>query len=262
MANPRKAPDTVRRPREIKRPSRDARGFGRSVYPLLPYRRVDAESVEIDIDVIGSAFFVTSWGAFLTAKHLVADYVKDPVLAVLYFTGQESPQRFARCALGSLEPHPELDVAFGVAEIPLDLPDSPEPLSLSLVPLSKGEAVSVFGYSHTKPPDRKTRSGGLEFWPGDHHGHVKRCRKRGDPGFRGFREYVVTSETLGGASGAPLLRRSTHEACGVVSTGLLDALGYAVDVREFVDSWILDALGGLTIGEFSRKHPTVLRVRR
>jgi hypothetical protein len=100
----------------------------------------------------------------------------------------------------------------------------------------------------------------LAFWPTDHSGRVVRIRTPVDNGYRGFREYVVDAETLGGCSGAPVVKRSTLEVHAVVSTGISDACGFATNIREFVDSWELAGLKG-SIANYAAKHPDELKLR-
>jgi hypothetical protein len=256
-------PDHIRPPTGLPRRSRDARTLGKAIFPILPYQLVSRDESIINTDALGSVFFVTSWGAFLTAKHVVEHPPPEaPPFHVLFlWNRQDGAVVLTASRVLDLQLHPQLDIAFGVARIPAMLPSGPRTLTLSTRPLTADDRIGVYGYSHTETPTEAEPDGRLAFWPADHHGRVQHVRLPGSPGYRGHREYIVTAETLGGASGGPLFKRTTLEVHGVVRSGLSDACGFATDTREFVGSWPLRALGGLTLAQFSSKHPRALRVR-
>lgn len=256
-------PERLRRPPGLRRPSRDARFLGRSVFPIVPWDRLSDEESLMDTDYFGSAFFVTVWGAFITAKHVVAGAPSKPPLRVLFqWQRYDGALLLYAAEVRQLELHPELDVAFGVAEVPSWLPRGPQTLRLSTRPLDVDDRVAVYGFSHTVTPTAERPNDPFAMWPVDHHGRVFQVRSPGSQFYRGMREYVVNAETLGGTSGAPLVKRSTLEVHGVISTGIADACGFATDTREFLENWSLAPLGGLSIAEFSSRYPRALRVTR
>jgi hypothetical protein len=216
--------------------------------------------IRLDPDVIGTAFFVTPWGAFLTAKHVVEEYVGDDILKVMLMYETPGGLLWLRpCGVEKLE-HPMLDVAFGVAVTAGDV-FAPQRLTLSSERADDGHPVSIFGYSHTRAPTPVNPRQSLEFWPAIHPGNVLKLRTQSDPGYRGWREYLVTAPALGCASGSPLLKRGTRTVVGVVSSAITDAVTFAVDLREFLGSWVLSALGGMTIVQYARRFPGPFRMR-
>jgi V8-like Glu-specific endopeptidase len=245
-----------------RKPSRDGRLLAKSVFPIMPYERRSPDALAADFTSIGSAFFLTSSGLFLTAKHVVADYIETnrSALAVLrWYTTRAGDRGLLRCEIASLQLHPTLDVAVGVAAVGSSLVELPRPLTLSRLPLKIGDAVAVYGYSHTRAEEPGPRALTLQFWPTDHHGHVQGTRSLTHL-VGGGSLYLLDAQILGGASGAPVVSRSRLEVHAVISTGIADACGFATDIRDFVDSWPIDALGG-TLAAYAEEYPRELSLK-
>ncbi len=118
-------------------------------YPICPWERTEA-GIGIDTSVLGTAFFVSEMGLFITAAHVVEKYVAEPTpLRVLYVDLET--KRLMPVKPDALAIHPTLDVAIGLAGVPeaLDL----KRFVLGDGEMAAGDPVLSFGFSHTDAED-------------------------------------------------------------------------------------------------------------
>lgn len=221
------------------------------VYPICPWRRT-ATSLDVDFDVLGTAFFISDdGGLFVTAKHVVDGYLGEPsMLRILHV--DDPPTRMLELAVIALQAHPQWDLAIGRIRLPPQL--SVQRLKLAEGQLPVGEPTCVFGYSRTihadLEPERPHGLPGLHLSmdPMFYAGRIDAYHLDGFGLARGP-VYVHTAETLGGISGGPLLRLSDSAVYGVTSTGC-EAYGTATDIRELLD-WPITFLGNATIRQLA-----------
>jgi hypothetical protein len=224
------------------------------IYPLCPWRLKSRECLEADTDVLGTAFFISADGAiFVTAKHVVEDYVDEPeVLSVIHV--DDPPTRFCALPVIALQVHHEFDVAIGRVDLPPDV--ALQRLKLCEGELAPGEHVSIFGFSNTKvterPPNQEGEHPGLHLAmdPKFYRGTIDALHPNGFGLARGP-VYVHTAETLGGISGGPMLRLLDSGVYGITSSGSVE-YGTATDIRIILD-WPLMFLDGKTIRQLAQK---------
>lgn len=224
------------------------------IYPICPWRLTSPDCLQIDTDVLGTAFFISDdGGIFVTAKHVVADYLdRADVLSVLHV--DDPPTRHRALHVTALQVHPEFDVAIGQVDLPVDVVI--QRLMLSEGELVAGEDVSIFGFAHTKVTEREsTREGKhpglhIEMDPKFYPGTIDALHPNGFGLARGP-VYVHTAETLGGISGGPMLRLLDSGVYGITSTGSAQ-YGTATDIRVILD-WPITFLEGKTIRQLAQR---------
>jgi hypothetical protein len=238
-----------------------------AIFPILPIHSSDEEGTRLsepgprvfcDPHEQGSAFFLSTSGLFLTARHVVEKHDRErySVMAV-----QRQTRGFRYCRVTALALHPELDVAVGIAEEP-GSSGWPYPFALATQRLGNGSAILEYGYAETQLEIKEAPSVdelpglGIGMFPKVYRGRVEE-RVESAPFIPGPC-YRVSCDAGGGMSGGPLIRKRTMRVHGVVSRGARpidgDPYGYAVDVVAFVDRWQIPFLDGRTL----RDHVSIL----
>jgi len=123
-------------------------------YPTCPWESSESE-LHFSADTLGVAFFINEGGLFLTAAHVVRDHAgSDTPLKILY------PDLIAKVIftlrVSKLAIHPDLDVAIGLARVPLEVDLQRIVLGDGEIPV--GESVRVFGYAHSSFVDQEGQS--------------------------------------------------------------------------------------------------------
>ena len=224
------------------------------VYPICPWHQTSEESVSIDTDVLGTAFFISDdAGIFITAKHVVVDYIdKAEMLRVIYV--DDPPTRVRYLRLNALQIHGALDVAIGCVDVPDDV--QLRHLILGDGQLAAGDHVSIFGFSNTKVAERPpSKAGGLpglrvDWNPRFYRGVIDGLHAEGF-GLASGPVYVHTAKTLGGISGGPMFRLLDSFVYGITSSGS-ELYGTATDLRAILD-WPIMFLGNKTIRQLAQR---------
>ena len=210
-------------------------------YPICPWKHVP-EGLLFDKGTVGTAFFVSEKGIFITAAHVVREYLEHDTPLRIMFVGFDPPKLYP-VQPDHIVCHPTLDVAIGIVPVPtaIDL----KRFVLADVEVPAGEAIGMYGFSHTEvleiPPVAGDKPGlGLKFWPAFHQGHIDSYRTDGFGLARGP-VYVHTAETLGAASGGPVVHFASSMVCGVTSSGS-EEYGTATDVRAILEWPFLDGM--------------------
>lgn len=227
------------------------------VFPIMHWEPVagDGRSVSVD-DELGTAFFVTPTGLFLTAKHVVETCADDKPYSVLLIdraAGQIPRARVIRLAL-----HPVLDAAIGFARVPTPVPC----FRLGTDILNPRELVFTLGYSKTqlvRVPSGGTlgQSLAVNFRPDDYYrGVVEGYYPEGHGIAKGWPVYRHNADILGGISGGPLIRASDSAVYGINCSGFA-GYGTATVVQPLLD-WPIDFLDGQTLRSLSRDRPDLI----
>jgi hypothetical protein len=167
---------------------------------------------------IGTNFFITDYGLFATAKHVLPESLQDGQIVVWQFFGTN--QYYPRPVVG-IAAHPTCDVAVGALRPILD-PTSRElvlnaKMMLTTAPPSVGDYVATFAYPNTmiEPTEHYQR---LHFNPAFYDGHLLEnfgngCGILGGPCYR--TSMVINSGASGGPVTGPL-----SGVFGINSTGM------------------------------------------
>jgi len=141
-----------------------------------------------------------------------------------------------------LAPHPSLDIAIGLARVPMEA--SLKVMSMADAELPLGATVLVFGYAHSTFEEhasdcRLLGGSGLLGLTSNiicafHLGAVDGYYPDGFSLLKGQPSFVHTAETLGAQSGGPILDEAQRLVYGVTSTGS-EQYGVAVDIRAIFD---------------------------
>lgn len=194
-----------------------------AIFPLM--LRIPAEEQGIfHFGGLGTGFFVSKWGIFLTAKHVV-----EGDLSFQNGNGMEAwvivdGQNFT-CPVRDLVLHPSADIAMGII-VPPRRNDKPVPgFGISLVTLSSEKAkvdddVLTYGYPRTDlandSDDESTVNIGMDpdYYAGKileyHPDGVSICK------WPVYRHSVAVAS---GMSGGPLIHKASKNAIAVNCTG-------------------------------------------
>jgi hypothetical protein len=223
------------------------------VFPICPWNRKE-DSIGIDTDDLGSSFFVSGdGGVFVTARHVVENYIDDPsVLRILHV--DDPPTRFLELQVTELQVHPDFDLAIGRVHLPPAL--YVQHLILGTAQLAPGEVVYTFGYSRTVSTNLGPREVGrlpglhLSMNPQFYGGTISDFHPTGFSFTRGP-VYVHTAETMGGDSGGPMLRLADSGVYGITSRGS-ELHGTATDIRAVLD-WPVSFLDRKTLRQLAQE---------
>jgi hypothetical protein len=244
---------------------------------IAPLMRLDSTSAVLDVaSSIGSVFFVSKYGVFVTARHNVSGETKEN-LAVLVLANRTfrhwrrrvSEKRWLSepvlpgsqlvpCRVRDLWVSSSADLAVGTIHVPTKAERDRRGFSFSLVRVcssaqrDEGTRVYSYGWAATQ----ESSLDGLRHFdcsPGFYEGELHEYREGGIPG----REWpLVTHSVLlaGGMSGGPLILRRNHAVIGVNCSGLDPARdtpdwGTATDIRSLLQEpfpFEIDSYKGLT----------------
>jgi len=178
-----------------------------------------------EIEVVGTGFFITHNGIFITADHVledVIDFRRNQIAHVFLFQFSTDGKYILRPLLRK-SGHGVSDIAVGCAA-PMKSDSTGESLendmlSLTLNSPQRGELSSVFAYPHTKIQRKDNEKYDLFFKPSRHNGHYeefvpdasKVSGKLKGPCFR------ISVELPGATSGGPVFGPNGR-VYGIVST--------------------------------------------
>lgn len=236
-----------------------------AVFPILPLRRQEGYETRVYCDPAdqGTAFFISTGGLFLTAKHVVSRWSADSYTILALHLGLKAMKR---CAVQRLERHPELDLAIGWAELP-GPSGWPYPFRLGASRVGNKAAILTYGYANTRFSPRRLLDEPVdldaklmvELRPKVHKGKVVEYLAKG-PMLDGPCYHVAT-DPGGGISGAPLIRKRTDCVHGLFSTGIPangsdeQPAGFATCIAGILDTWRIPLLGDRTLHEYAATNP-------
>lgn len=173
---------------------------------------------------LGTAFLISKWGIFLTAKHVVEERVEfqsgKGLEAWIIINGQ-----YYTCPVKDLDLHSTADIAMGLIVPPNDNGNPIPGFGISLVRLSEekasvGDEVFTYGYQRTEiandPDDENTVNINMDpdYYAGaiiEHHPDgVSICK---------WPIYRHSTPIASGMSGGPLILKSKNKVIGVNCTG-------------------------------------------
>lgn len=202
-----------------------------------------------DFEALGTAFFISHVGFFLTARHVVETASPDKPFHVLRFRELEGgeitydrlPLRTEPDGSLALSLHPTVDAAIGFVRVGAALPV--HRYAISPRRLADGTRVITYGFSGThvreavKPDGTKVVA--VDFRPRIYEGDVLE-HQQSWPGARGRGSpvYVHSALTEGGISGGPLIDPTTSTVhalnCGSLA-GSAEPCSWSVDVAALLD---------------------------
>ena len=126
----------------------DIAALRHAAFPIFATRYKDETRTQVwsEPGLQGTAFFLTTGGVFMTARHVVDSYPASAYSVVAYHFEDRARKL---CEVTHLELHPSLDVAIGVAELP-GPGGYPHTFALATGALRIDAAVVGFGYAKTK----------------------------------------------------------------------------------------------------------------
>ena len=231
---------------------------GHGIFPIVRY------DVEGKMHLLGTGFFISTTGLFVTARHVLMDTFDAQgrqryAIGMVQFLSENIylPRPVLRCA-----PHPIADVAVGVAA-PMKRNKDGEPLTnpiftLTLVPPGGEARIMTFAYpKHTNVIDGDVQV--INFCPTYYDGEIKEYFPKGrDRVLLPAPCYRTSILIHGGASGGPVFSRS---GCvfGVNSTGVDGTdISFVSRINEIFDLTVDDAV----IGEGPPRSIPVIEIAR
>ncbi len=208
--------------------------------------------------LIGTGFFITRHGIFLTAKHVLRDVLDNnsneqthPIVALLFIS--ETSFQIRRITKGFL--NVPGDIAAGIIT---NTDESGKLLGngfygLSRTPLSKGDKIHTYAYPETMHDDNNKINFRSRYYDGLIEEYLPRGR---DSSMLPNACYQTNMQILPGASGAPVFN-SSGNVIGINSTGFNDSIP---PYTSFI-SCITDAFGiileGITLPCGNKEYCTI-----
>jgi hypothetical protein len=218
---------------------------------------------------LGTAFFITSTGLFVTAKHVVEVHTEEAPFSIFLtsasppgsvpdFFSAEQTQSFHQVIVSDLWLHPNLDAAIGFVRVPSMVPR----YKIGTRILQPGEVVATHGYGRTQHAayreDDGTKTLALNFRPGFYRGMIDEYLPQGR-GHTKWPLYVHSATLLGGISGGPLICASDDAVYGINCTGIEGVEGYGSStVIEPLLEWAIPFLEGRTIRNLASEFPDLV----
>jgi hypothetical protein len=207
------------------------------IFPIL--REVSTGGTEL----VGTGFFLTTIGHFVTAKHVILDAYnlqtgrQTGFLHALHFV--EGSSVLVR-HITAVAAHNAADVAVGKMDYHV-LTATGEPLRnrvpvFTTTPPEPGSPVVTYAYPKS---DRAYSPGsGSAFRPNFYDGHlVAHSELPRDPRLVSWPHYVTSITVLGGASGGPVFD-SQGRVFGVNAVGGLEGISYMARVTELLPLYV------------------------
>lgn len=225
-------------------------------FPIIhwdrPFSAISPASVDTEH---GTAFFVTSTGLFLTAKHVVRDCSPEKPYVILLI--DEANANFSRVQVTHISLHPVLDAAVGFARVSAPVPK----FRLGTGRLRRGDLIVTFGYSNTQHSEipsvgEQGKSLILNFRPDFYRGTIEDYYPDGHSIAKGWPVYRHDADILGGISGGPLVHLADSAVYGINCTGF-EKYGTATAIDALLD-WPIDFLRGVSLRDFASERPDLL----
>lgn len=186
---------------------------------------------KVRIRILGTAFFISSAGLFLTAKHVVEGFTHGLHGELSLMLLRRPNYKFAKIA--SLQNHESTDISIGI----IDLTGEgwfPKTYKLSSKQLGKRDFISSFGYAKTKY-EIKENALMINLNPDFYEGQVIEYHREGY-GVAKWPVYRHTMSTLSGNSGGPVFSIKSSAVHGICCTGFNPPPGGTFsDIREILD---------------------------
>jgi hypothetical protein len=204
-------------------------------------------------DVIGTGFYVTSFGILVSAAHILKEWTRTQDLLVFHKPMDVDSAQMRQIV--RVWTHPTIDVGIalsaevrnGIACYPMPGTNRSVRVSADIPPI--GSSIACWGYPQSPtiaPPES------------NFDGHLILIERMGSIGviedhFPEGRDSVMqpgeciqtTLNSLGGASGGPVFN-TKGEVFGVVSSGLGEHLTYVAPLRDAVNQKIIQVFDPIT----------------
>lgn len=209
----------------------------------------------------GTAFFISPFGFFLTAGHVIDDHPEGLPMVVMttWADGVRMNEVIAFVR------HPTSDIAFGIAR--LKPQPQIQPWTLSRTPLSAGANVAVFGYprTQTKYNDSDEDPAARFRFTCDYYDGKVLDHCPGGVGLARWPAYVTDissglSPDLAGASGGPMICPDTLKVHGLLCSSS-DSYAVCTDVAAVFDWEVFEheVEGPLTLGYLATVNKNIIR---
>lgn len=200
--------------------------------PAIHYEKLHDE---LRIGVLGTVFFISPAGIFITAKHVVDAYPDGPGSHLHLVLLKEPTYKYAKVL--RLIKHPFADIAIGLVDLQKE-GWRPKMWPLASGQLKIGDPVSSFGYSLTDQAVKDTRFH-INLNPDFYEGKILDYHPNG----YGIAQWPVYSHTMNaqsGISGGPVFHQLNSTVYGVCCTGWTPSPGGTfTDIRQILD-WPID----------------------
>lgn len=221
------------------------------------------------LTILGTAFFVSPHGIFITAKHNVEehhDLVRHGKLRLMVFNNNQ----YTDLTVRGLELHPKMDIAIGCIMIDATKKSAPH-LKIADRICPAGEIVGTYGY----PNSSVSFSNGIvraDINNAIYDGLVLQYHENPSDRISAKVEmpYYSHSCPLGsGISGGPLLRLSDSTVYGINSTSIATnsaspqapaSPGVSTDIRPALDMHLPFIENGMTLREASKNKNSGIKI--
>ncbi|MBE7439192.1 MAG: trypsin-like peptidase domain-containing protein [Spirochaetales bacterium] len=221
-----------------------------SCFPLI-HHHIDEKRRVLTVGILGSAFFISPSGLFLTARHVVEEYsgnIKSPLKAILL-----RQPNFKMIPVIGLHHYPNTDISIGIVDLTND-GWSPKPFRISKRRLPPNTPISAFGYPKgTIEKQINNSTPRLNFNPNFYEGtcldfHINGHRIAKWP------VYEHSFQCEPGISGGPVFRQVDTVVHGLCCTGFSPPPGGTFADLSFIldkeipfveDSW--NTISGISI---------------
>lgn len=220
--------------------------------PIMHYERIHEG---VSMQILGTVFFISKMGMFITAKHVIEEYENSQDIPLRVVALKEP--HYKLCKVLAIHKYPYFDIAVGMIDLRTDGWEPPS-YRLSMRRLNPGHGVSAFGYSKTKQfigNDTFHINLDPDFYEGTVTGYHD-----GGFGLARWPVYSHTMESLAGISGAPVICQRNSTVHGVACTGMDPPPGGTFSDIAVVMDEPVDFIGdnGGTILSLSRNRPDLI----
>jgi|GEM_PF-539556 len=186
--------------------------------------------------LVGTGFFITHNGVFVTAKHVLKDaFDRDGNSTHALNVGHIGPSGFAMRRIFGFSSHPAGDLAVAVAQ-PFFHNDTGEPLLnsrliLSMIPPSIGDPVVTYAYPNSFAVQKSEKSQDIHCNSAYYNGHIEELLPHGNGGKIEGACFRTTIHLHGGSSGGPVFGRHGN-VIGINSSSLAPDISYITRINE------------------------------
>jgi len=224
-----------------------------SCCPLLHYEKTEKS---VTLKILGTAFFISPAGLFITAKHVVEEY-DGKISSPLHIMLLKKPN-YKIANVIALHQYPQSDFAIGLVDFTNE-GWRPKIFKLSKKRLENGTKVASFGYSKTEQRIIDNKKFGIELNPSFYEGEVLSYHENGFT-IAKWPVYSHSFECMPGISGGPVFNQNNTVVHGACCTGFNPPPGGTFsDISVIVDEpipFITDSWNSLT--GISEHRPDVM----